>query len=142
MAKEAVLFSSNSARNIHIHCNRCTNSNCNHVVYYDGVEDRIFNYNNRFLFTHELLNDYTNQFTLSETAIHAYISSVKRRYLENRACRSFITQRDFTHIFVTFINLQAWGYTFSCVECGVEPEDIIADGTMLSLPRILLGILN
>jgi hypothetical protein len=44
----------------------------------DGRNLGIFNYNNRILFTHELLNDYTSAYTSSETPFTAWVSVVSR----------------------------------------------------------------
>jgi hypothetical protein len=117
-------------------CPECSN------VAYDGCRDRIFNwsaatstsYTGR-LFTHAILNRYIAEYTSSATPFHAFVTETRRTYPEEGI--SFASQALFQSAFFAFINLQAWGYDFSChLGCGPEPRDLVLDGLSLCLPRM------
>ena len=60
-------------------CSKCPPNRRRHV----GPDCRtlgLFNYNNRILLTHDLLDDYTMAYTSSETPFVAWVGVVSRRY--------------------------------------------------------------
>jgi hypothetical protein len=52
----------------------------------------LFNWNNRVIFTHDLLDEYTSAFTSSETPFVAWITVVSRRYLSYCSAHPFVRE--------------------------------------------------
>jgi CxC4 like cysteine cluster associated with KDZ transposases len=94
----------------------------------------IFNWDNTIAFSHEILNEYTNQYTLSETPFRAYCESLARFYRTGGSVRSFLDPRTFQNAWFSFISLQKLSTVrpFSCIACGESPDLVIADGVSLS----------
>jgi hypothetical protein len=96
----------------------------------DLSEFGIFNWDNSIAFSHDILNDYTSQFTLSETPFRAFCENLVRKRFYN----SFVHPRTFQNAWFAFISLQklSTARPFSCTACGESPELVIADGVSLS----------
>jgi hypothetical protein len=135
-----IYYTSKQAVNVLLFSKIC--QTCNRTYNYDGVDDHIFNYSNRKLFSHELLDSYTAQYSLSETPIHAFIKSIKRRYIFNGSRIDFIGQELFTSVYISFIDLQKWEFKYCCPWCGPHPMDLICDGTRVTFPKRFLGKIN
>ena len=102
----------------------------------DGRENGIFNWNNRLLFTHDLLDDYTASFTSSETPFTAWISVVQRRYVRYASTEPFVRRDDvFLAAWFAYSNVQAMEGDMSCPTCGPTPDNVIWDGVSLSFHR-------
>ena len=100
----------------------------------DGRNLGLFNYNNRLLFTHELLNDYTSAYTSSETPFTAWVSVVSRRYTTRGSLR-FVHEDIFRAAWFAFVKLQLFENDMQCLECGPHPSDVIWDGVTLAFGR-------
>ena len=113
---------------------------CNLVNEYDGCEDRIFNATNTSLFSHHLLNQFTSQFTSSQTTLTSFQVCVANAYqergvmLQTGEILEFASIPTFSDAWFSFILLQEWGFSFLCDICGPHPDNVIADGITLSLP--------
>ncbi|KAI0685749.1 hypothetical protein C8T65DRAFT_591917 [Cerioporus squamosus] len=92
----------------------------------------IFNWNNTFLFTHELLDSYTGSYTASETPFSAFCLATRRRYENYSADMKFCSEETFVRAWFAFIQLQELGGTMVCPTCGVCPPVVIADGVSLA----------
>ncbi|KAL7281257.1 LOW QUALITY PROTEIN: hypothetical protein ACG7TL_004565 [Trametes sanguinea] len=92
----------------------------------------IFNWNNRILFTHELLNAYTNTFTASETPFSAFCLTVRRQYEDKDPKMKFCSDETFVRAWFAFVQLQDFGNTMVCPTCGPSPAIVIADGVTLA----------
>ncbi|KAK7018712.1 hypothetical protein VNI00_018305 [Paramarasmius palmivorus] len=86
----------------------------------------VFNLNNSVLFTHELLDDYTNRYTGSETPFAAFVVSMARIYA-GRADK-FVGEDLFRAAWFAFASLQDMGGDMSCPRCGEAPDTVIFDG--------------
>jgi hypothetical protein len=100
----------------------------------DGCNLGLFNYNNRILFTHELLNDYTCTYTSSETPFTAWVSVISRRYTSRKSLR-FVSEDIFRAVWFAFVKLQLFENDMQCLECGPHPADVIWDGVTLAFGR-------
>jgi hypothetical protein len=107
---------------------------CGQPLVYDGCEDRVFRFTERRLFSHHLFNSFLADTTCSTTPFHAFCTKVKRQYEGNTSVH-FVTQTLFMDALFAFIHLQDWKFEFACPLCGCEPEDVIFDGTFLTIPR-------
>ncbi|KAG5633745.1 hypothetical protein H0H81_005593, partial [Sphagnurus paluster] len=95
----------------------------------DPRTEGLFNYNNRILVTHELLDDYTSVYTSSETPFTAYVTVMQRRYNSNQAASSeFMPEAMFRAVWFAYVNLQDFCGDMCCQRCGPSPQDIIWDG--------------
>ncbi|KAI0323933.1 hypothetical protein GY45DRAFT_1365322, partial [Cubamyces sp. BRFM 1775] len=81
IARSAILFGSHSRHEVNIDVIPCPV--CHHRRRFIGPDLgvlAILNLNNEYLFTHELLNSYTNAFTASETPFSAFCLTLRRLY--------------------------------------------------------------
>ena len=110
---------------------------CSHVNHYDGRDDEIFNYNNHFLFSHQLMNAYTNQFRTSDTRINAFHQQMTYLYQKIRPLLDeFPSYPIFIDAWFGFIKRQKWDYSFSCPECFKlgGAKKIVLDGVSIISP--------
>lgn len=91
----------------------------------------IFNWNNTFGFTHELLNEYTSLFTCTQTPFSSFVTSRHRAYLESYSPVAFCSTETFTRVWFAFTRLQALESRKECPICGKHPELVIADGVSI-----------
>ena len=101
----------------------------------DCREDGIFNLNNKLLFTHDLLDDYTASFTSSETPFTAWVIVTQRRYQRHRSPEPFVRDAVFLATWFAYSNVLAMDGDMSCPSCGPTPDDVIWDGVSLSFHR-------
>jgi hypothetical protein len=99
----------------------------------DGRELGLFNYNNSAIFTHELMDEYTNRYTTSETPFVAFVLCVGRIY----ECRGskFIGEDLFRSAWFAYADLQLLENDMWCPECGPSPESVIWDGVTLAFGK-------
>lgn len=95
----------------------------------------LFNYNNRVLLSHELLDDYTSFYTSSETPFSAWVTVMARRYQSASPSSNFIGEDLFRSIWFSYAKLQHLQDDMKCQKCGDFPETIIWDGVTLSFGR-------
>lgn len=101
----------------------------------DCCELGVFNFNNRQLFTHELLDEYTSAYTSSETPFTAWVSVVSRRYETRHSALPFVSEQVFRSVWFSYVRLQAFENDMRCSKCGPTPEDTIWDGVTLAFSR-------
>ncbi len=96
----------------------------------------ILNWNNIYMFTHQLMNAYTDQYTASETPFSAFCTTIRRSYEDHvdASGRSspFCSDETFVRAWFAFIQLQDLESTMCCPTCGPSPAIIIADGVSLA----------
>jgi CxC4 like cysteine cluster associated with KDZ transposases len=100
-----------------------------------GPETRdmgLFNYNNRILVTHDLLDEYTSAYTSSETPFVAWVTVVSRRYQIHSPQVPFLNEKMFRAIWFSYIQLQHLDTDMQCPSCGPEPNETIWDGVTLA----------
>ena len=113
---------------------------CDFLNEYDGLEDRIFNFNGSLLFSHHLLNQYTSRYSSSQTTLTSFRRCVNNSYLERNVLSKkgktirFVSSPTFNLVWFSFIKLQDWKYSYQCDVCGPHPDNVIADSITLSLP--------
>lgn len=95
----------------------------------------IFNLNSRSLFTLALLDDYTAQFTRSETPFASWVSSTACRYMNHRSKVAFIGEKAFRTAWFSYIRLVDLRNDMYCLRCGKSPAVTIWDGVTLSFNR-------
>jgi hypothetical protein len=95
----------------------------------------LFNYNNRILFAHDLLNDYTLCYTTSETPFTAWVTITKTRYIQVSPEAMFVSEEVFRAAWFSFVSLQCFGDDMQCPACGPEPSAVIFDGVSISFGR-------
>lgn len=95
----------------------------------------LFNLNNCVLFSHALLNNYTNQYTTSETPFHAWVTSIAAQYEDLGSSLGFVSEEVFRAAWFSFVRLQQLEGDMICPNCGDEPSDTIWDGVTLAFNR-------
>lgn len=95
----------------------------------------LFNYNNRILFSHDLLNDYTLCYTTSETPFTAWVTTTQTRYMQFFPEAKFVSEEVFRAAWFSFASLQFFGDDMQCPVCGPEPSTVIFDGVSISFGR-------
>ncbi|KAK7045785.1 hypothetical protein VNI00_007186 [Paramarasmius palmivorus] len=93
----------------------------------------IFNFNNSVLFTHELLDEYTNRYTGSETPFASFVIALGRIY-QGRGER-FIGEDLFRSAWFAFASLQVMEGDMFCPTCGSTPDTVIFDGVTLAFAK-------
>ncbi|KAF6757723.1 hypothetical protein DFP72DRAFT_758512, partial [Ephemerocybe angulata] len=95
----------------------------------------IFNYNNSILVTHELLDEYTIAFTVSETPFTAFVHMVNHRYRTTGG--SFMGEDLFRSVWFAYVVHQAFTDDMHCPHagCGDYPDTVIFDGITLAFGR-------
>ncbi|KAK7028890.1 hypothetical protein VNI00_014814 [Paramarasmius palmivorus] len=99
----------------------------------DARESGLFNLNNSALFTHELLDEYTNRYTTSETPFVAFVLCISRIY-ESRGTK-FIGEDLFRSAWFAYASLQELENDMWCPDCGTYPESVIWDGVTLAFGK-------
>ena len=100
----------------------------------DGREMGLFNWNNRTLYTLELLDDYTSSYTSSETPFVAWVTVVNRRYLQ-RSPMEFVSDKTFRAVWFSYVKLMTLTGDMTCSKCGPTPDVTIFDGVTLAFNR-------
>ncbi|KAJ3562245.1 hypothetical protein NP233_g9696 [Leucocoprinus birnbaumii] len=111
-------------------CLKCPSSRTKHI----GPNLRelgVFNYNNSRLLTHELLDDYTNVFSLSKTPFDAWCEIVMNRY-SNMPGNTFMSKDSFRACWFAYAWLQSLEGDFQCPDYGSHPKTVVWDGVSLS----------
>jgi len=111
------------------YCLRCPNKKGR--VGPDLGEFGVFNYNNRSAFSHELMNNYTSQFTTSMTPLFAFRQTIINVYTSERSPRPFVSDYIFSAAYFGFIRIQQLEVPMRCLYCKDEPAVIIADGVSI-----------
>ncbi|EJD40648.1 hypothetical protein AURDEDRAFT_24039, partial [Auricularia subglabra TFB-10046 SS5] len=94
----------------------------------------LFNFNNRSLYTHELLNSFTSAMTAHELPFHAFATTVERNYVEHGSTSNFVSDETFRRVWYTFRRVQLLGDSFECKDCGPNPSCVIFDGLTAGIP--------
>lgn len=95
----------------------------------------LFNYNNQTLISHEVLDDYTQAYTTSETPFVAWVTLTNHRYMGFNSKKSFVSEDLFRKIWFLYVGLQDFGTNVLCPDCGPEPSTIIWDGVTLAFGK-------
>jgi CxC4 like cysteine cluster associated with KDZ transposases len=96
----------------------------------------VFNYNNRWGFSHELLNTFTSALTSgSEITFVSFHQIIVDSYLDAQSPIEFCDTKIFEYAWFGFVRLQELATSMRCSVCGPHPEVIIADGVAVSFPR-------
>ncbi|TFK78358.1 hypothetical protein K466DRAFT_86578, partial [Polyporus arcularius HHB13444] len=137
VVQPALLFDLTRGYNVSMQVISCPT--CNHRRRFVGADlgtIGILNWNNTFLFTHDLMNSYTNNFTASETPFSAFCTTVRRSYEDHPDSAGhtilFCSDETFVRAWFAFIKLQDLGGTMACPTCGPSPRVVIADGVSLA----------
>jgi hypothetical protein len=114
------------------YCRKCPKKR-NAFLGPDLVHLGVFNWNNDIGFSHELLNEYTNRFTSTETPFKAFNTQIVRAYREHHSEKPFCDRKTFLKAWFEYIKLQDLDMPtpLSCSICGEYPEVVIADGLSL-----------
>lgn len=105
---------------------------------YIGLETReigLLNYNNSSLYSHELLEEYTSAFTLSETPFNAWSKHIARRYGSDHNSLPFVEGKTFRAVWCAYARLLHLEGDMSCRRCGDCPETVIWDGVTLAYAK-------
>ncbi|PPQ83592.1 hypothetical protein CVT26_001389 [Gymnopilus dilepis] len=95
----------------------------------------LFNWNNRILVTHDLLDDYTSSFVSSETPFVAWTAVTSRRYQRSESPSSFLSEKKFRAIWFAYARLLQLDNDMHCVRCGPNPRVTIWDGVTLAFSK-------
>ncbi|KAJ8074611.1 hypothetical protein PM082_015514 [Marasmius tenuissimus] len=135
LVKKCTIYDVNKAHTADIELSPCSlcpaRKHC-----FIGPETRdagLFNYNNSVLFTHDLLDEYTSQFTTSETPFVAFVETTKRWY--ERSGSRFVKEDLFQSTWFAYVKIQDFSNDMFCKWCGKEPDCLIWDGVTLGFGR-------
>lgn len=115
-------------------CKSCSGGRYRHIGS-DGRTLGLFNYNNRLLFAHDLLDEYTMAYTSSETPFVAWVGVLSRRYSMYSSKQKFVSEEIFRDAWFAYSRLQALDGDMMCPTCGPTPDDVIWDGVTLAFGK-------
>ena len=100
----------------------------------------IFNWNNLFGFTHELLNEYTSLYTSAIVPFSAFVATRHCAYADSLSPIPFCSTETFTRVWFAFVELQELDSGMQCISCG---KLVIADGVSIaySSSKFVQGLL-
>jgi hypothetical protein len=103
----------------------------------------IFNWNNHYGFTHELLNEYTSLFTTTTIPFSAFVTSRHNAYTDSLSPLPFCSMETFTCVWFAFTEIQELNSGMQCASCGQHPKIVIADGVSIaySSAKFVQGLL-
>ncbi|KAF9476550.1 hypothetical protein BDN70DRAFT_812128 [Pholiota conissans] len=134
ITRECTIYALDGAVNATIQVQKCPT--CTHrYIGPDGRSLGLFNWNNRTLFTHDLLDDYTSQYTTSETPFISWVTVISRRYQSRGINIPFIGDQLFRAVWFSYIRLVQLDNDMICPTCGPNPEVTIVDGVTLAFNR-------
>jgi hypothetical protein len=93
----------------------------------------LFNYNNSYVVSHELLDEYTMSFVTSETPFVAWCRVVAHRYTVSGS--EFMSDGYFLSIWFDYASLLALDNDMRCLRCGPCPETTVWDGITLAFGK-------
>ncbi|EJD35013.1 hypothetical protein AURDEDRAFT_23621, partial [Auricularia subglabra TFB-10046 SS5] len=88
----------------------------------------LFNYNNKRIVTHELLNQFSAMFTRVEMPFDAFAEIIRRQYSDSGCTTPFMSADVFLSTWFGFVRLQTNGHAFECTLCGPDPDVLVGDG--------------
>ncbi|KAG6810248.1 hypothetical protein H0H92_012733 [Tricholoma furcatifolium] len=115
-------------------CTQCTGGR-HRFVGPDCCQVGLFNYNNRILLSHDLLDEYTMAYTSSETPFTAWISIAARRYKVHDSQNPFLGETVFRAAWFSYACLLALDGDFQCSRCGPVPHEPIFDGVVVAFSK-------
>jgi len=133
--KKALLFDISSNYYVEVYNYLCPN--CCAIEPYDGLFDKIFNYNNKILIYHDVFTQYQFLRHKSKIPMNTYICSQISLYEGNNAESAFFTSPFFSKLLSIFRKLQGYSDKLFCRGCrdkNALPNIIGCDGTHLILP--------
>jgi CxC4 like cysteine cluster associated with KDZ transposases len=117
-----------------VYCEKCPNTKGK--IGPDLGNYSVFNYNNQWGFSHELLNGYTSRLiSHGETTFTAFHQTITHAYLEYGSQIGFCDVRIFENAWFAFVRLQELDTNMQCSICGPNPSTIIADGVAVSFSK-------
>ncbi|KAJ3527760.1 hypothetical protein NMY22_g9664 [Coprinellus aureogranulatus] len=93
----------------------------------------LFNWNNKILASHELLDEYTILFAASETPFTSFVTLLSHRYSVSE--QQFMGEDLFREIWFAYVTLQAFENDMACSQCGPHPATIVWDGVTLAFGK-------
>ncbi|TFK70212.1 hypothetical protein BDN72DRAFT_870445 [Pluteus cervinus] len=134
---DGVLYTLTSGHRLQVQLQRCPNSSPrqNRFIGPDPHSLGIFNFNNHAFFTHDLLDEYTSEFTSSETPFTAWVAVSTRRYQRHNSKERFVSEGLFRSAWFAYIELQIFDNDMRCPSCGPCPAETIWDGVTLAFSR-------
>jgi hypothetical protein len=127
----SVLFTLTESVRVYVESIEC--GKCKEPNHFDGVHDRIFNYDNCYLFSHDLLDEYTSFMRNSTMTFYAFWCT-QRAKLERFGMEPFAYYCKFASAWHAYKDLQRWKYSFTCPHCGPNPRQIVLDGVTIKSP--------
>lgn len=93
----------------------------------------LFNYNNTVFVSHELLNEYTSDYTLGEKPFVGWVEGLGRRYALNG--HTFLPVKQFISVWFAYAFLYSLGKDMACPTCGPSPKHVIWDGVTVAFSK-------
>ncbi|KAJ7578889.1 hypothetical protein C8J56DRAFT_1110903 [Mycena floridula] len=141
ITRKAVLYGLTEAKGVDLELQKCPVCPAIRRRYIgpDGRNLGILNFNNSSLFTHELLEDYTNFCTTSETPFIAWVTSMSRRYDTRGSPFPFAADGLFRSAWFAYARLLVLENDMVCSECGPSPDQVIWDGVTIAFSKKYLN---
>ena len=116
--QQSILYGKTHSQPVTVGSKMCPQ--CCKIEWYDGLNDHIFNYNNRHLFTHDVLNGFLLEFKYNaKITMIGYVNKTNGAYIENGCVGkySFVQNDFFAHVFIAFISISKYMMLLVCPAC-------------------------
>ena len=141
---EAIIFDLSSSYYVDVYNRRC--KHCQNQYVYDGLQDKIFNYNDKILVYHDVFLQYLFLRHRSKTPLNTFVTSESSIYSGNNSITPFFNGVTFGKILAIFQKLQGYHNILRCRTCeknGKLPDIIGCDASSLLLQkRYIQGVIS
>ena len=134
--KNALLFDTSTNHYVDVYNRRCAHCGNNYV--YDGLEDKIFNYNDNILIFHDVFQQVLFLRHQSKCPLNTFITTQLSLYSGNNSITPFFNGVTFNKLLAIFRALQDFDKILKCKGCaakGKMPEMIGCDASSLLLQK-------
>ncbi|KDR72062.1 hypothetical protein GALMADRAFT_143401 [Galerina marginata CBS 339.88] len=132
--RKCVVYTLTGAHEATIEVQKCTA--CSHrLIGPDCHSLGLFNLNNWTILAHDLLDDYTSEFSASETPFVAWVLVVSRCYQTRQSKIPFMNHKLFRQAWFSYMRLMQFGTDMCCAYCGPTPDITIWDGVTVAFSR-------
>ena len=141
---KAILFDTSTNYHVDVYNRRCTHCDKNYV--YDGLGDKIFNYNDDILVFHDVFQQFLFLRHMSKCPMNTFITTQLSLYSGNNSITPFFNGVTFSKLLGIFVQLQNYDNKLRCRACEKEqkmPQIIGCDATSLLMQkRYIQGVIS
>jgi len=129
-----VIYTTHGVRKVKIETVKCTKCSRRRIGP-DLLEHGLFNWNNKIGFTREVFDKYISELSLSQTTIDAFHRETIENYFLIPKAGEFCSESTFRRAFFAFLRIIGMESGMECKKCGIHPDIVICDGSVIAFER-------